>query len=260
MKEAVREKLLKLNQLFYAQMATAFDQKRQGTPPGLDRLLDFLPQSDPKSKITVLDAGCGNGRFALILDKVNVPFLYVGIDGSAELLALAHENTQNLQNGERHFIQKDFTDPEWSKPLLDDFGQFDFVICTAVLHHLPSYPLRQDIVRQLHRLTEQRLILSAWQFLTSERFVKKCIPWTEIGLADEDAEAGDALLPWQHGQYMIRYVHQLDLEEFHQLAEDTGLTVVDSFRSDGKGGEPEPLYYSGAYCSLEGLRSERRSI
>ncbi|MEM7129521.1 MAG: class I SAM-dependent methyltransferase [Chloroflexota bacterium] len=236
MKEAVRKRLLELNQVFYAQMATEFDQKRQGTPPGLDRLLEFLPRSESQDRVSIFDAGCGNGRFALILDKLDIPFLYVGVDGSAQLLALAEENTQRLQNGQARFIQKDFTDSEWSKQLVDEYARFDFVLCTAVLHHLPSYPLRQNLVNQLSTLTRSRLALSSWQFLTSERFVKKCIPWTEIGLLDEDAEPGDALLPWQHGQYMIRYVHQVDQGEFGQLASDSGWVVVDSFRSDGREG------------------------
>lgn len=236
MKDIVRQQLLELNRKFYASMASEFDHKRQDTPPGLAKLLEFLPQPDEQATITILDAGCGNGRFALILEKLEVPFTYVGIDGSAELLTLARENTHALQYGYAHFIQKDFTDPEWSAQLVADYGPFDFVLCTAVLHHLPGYPLRLDVVRQLRRLTKTRLLLSAWQFLTSERFVKKCIPWAEIGLDDQDIEAGDALLPWQHGQYMVRYVHQVDIEEFYRLASDSGFAIIDEFRSDGREG------------------------
>lgn len=236
MKEPVRKKLLDLNRIFYAEMAAEFDHKRQGTPPGLEKLLDHLPQPDKKTALTVLDAGCGNGRFARILDKASTPFVYLGIDGSAELLSLAEENTAGLAHGKANFFRQDFTDARWSSRILSDHGAFDLVLCTAVLHHLPDYRLRLDTVRQLRDLTQKRLILSSWQFLTSPRFVKKRIPWDAVGLSEDDVESGDALLPWQHGRYMIRYVHQVDSREFRRLAGDADLQIIDEFRADGREG------------------------
>lgn len=240
MKESIRLQLLELNRLFYAEMASAFDHKRQGTPPGLDKLLDYFPQAQGNSPILVLDVGCGNGRFARILDRLNVPFTYIGIDRSAELLELAAENTTDLQNGTATFQQVDLTMPNWSSVLEGKVGKFDVVLCTAVLHHLPSYALRLDVVRQIALLTKTTLILSSWQFLTSQRFVQKCLPWAEIGLTDseveDEIEPGDALLPWKHEKYMVRYVHQVDEAEFQRLAEDADLAITDTFRSDGKEG------------------------
>ena len=55
-------------------------------------------------------------------------------------------------------------------------------------------------------------------------------------LTEDDVERGDALLPWKHERYMIRYVHQVDEDEFQQIANDVGLTFVEQFRSDGKEG------------------------
>lgn len=236
MKESTRLQLLELNRVFYAEMASAFDHKRQGTPPGLDRLLDYIPKPQGNGPVFVLDVGCGNGRFARILDKLGASFHYVGIDRSAELLNLAAENTSDLQHGTASFKQVDLIMPDWSSVIEDRFGQFDVVLCTAVLHHLPSYSLRLDVVRQIASLTKRAAILSSWQFLTSERFVKKCLPWSEIGLAADEAEPGDALLPWKHEKYMIRYVHQVDDAEFQQLANDSAMTITDTFRSDGKEG------------------------
>lgn len=236
MKESIRSQLLELNRHFYSELARAFDDKRQGTPPGLDKLLDYLPASDSERPIAVLDVGCGNGRFARILDKKSVPFFYVGIDGSAELLELAAAHTTDLRNGTTRFVQHDLTEGDWARSIISRFGYFDFVLCTAVLHHIPSYPLRLSIVQQLGRVANQVLILSSWQFLTSERFVSKRIPWTTLGLSEDDLEPGDALLPWKHGHYAIRYVHQLDGGEFRRLASDAKLTLQEEFYADGKEG------------------------
>ena len=236
MNNSTRTQLLELNRVFYAEMAGAFDHKRQGTPPGLDRLLDFIPAMDGNSPVTVLDVGCGNGRFARILDKLDRPFSYVGIDRSAELLGYGAENTVDLVNGSATFQQVDLIAPDWASQLAETYGKFDVVLCTAVLHHLPSYALRLDVVRQICALTKTAAILSSWQFLTSERFVKKCLPWSEIGLTDDDIEPGDALLPWKHERYMIRYVHQVDEGEFRQLANDVSHPITEQFYSDGKEG------------------------
>lgn len=249
MKESTKDTLLELNRVFYAEMAGAFDHKRQGTPPGLDRLLDYMPEysrgdsqeassnnETSRQPITVLDVGCGNGRFARILDKLNRPFTYVGIDRSAELLTFGEQNTIGLVNGTAAFQQVDLIASDWSSAVAANHGKFDVVLCTAVLHHLPSYALRLDVVRQIGSITTQTVILSAWQFLTSDRFVKKCLPWSEIGLADSDIEPGDALLPWKHERYMIRYVHQVDADEFHRLSVDAKLELTEQFHSDGKEG------------------------
>lgn len=245
MNESTKDKLLELNRVFYAEMAGAFDHKRQGTPPGLDRLLTYMPESvgensddetENNRPLKVLDVGCGNGRFARILDKLGRPFAYVGIDRSAELLAFGEENTAELMNGTAAFRQVDLIAPDWSRQVAAAYGQFDVVLCTAVLHHLPSYALRLDVVQQIGSLATHTAILSSWQFLTSDRFVKKCLPWSDIGLADSDIEPGDALLPWKHERYMVRYVHQVDAAEFERLAADAQMAVTEQFYSDGKEG------------------------
>lgn len=238
MNETTQHKLLELNREFYAKIAIDFDETRSGLPLGWQRLYGYFSHAADAAPLRVLDVGCGNGRFAGALATQGVKASYWGIDGSAQLLALATEHTSNLTGMEVHFAQADFTQPGWFSGLNEANGGFDRIVCLAALHHVPGYALRQRVVQELAALlaADGLLIFSNWQFLTSDRFVRKQITWQTIGLQLEDVEPGDALLPWNQGGYAVRYVHQVDANEMANLAHDAGLQVIDTFLADGKEG------------------------
>lgn len=236
MKPAVQHLLLELNRAFYAQVAADFDQTRAGLPLGWQALLTDLPLGTPEKPLTVLDVGCGNGRFARFLAEQSVYAKYVGVDADAALLTFAAQHNTDVAHLAVRFIQADLAQPDWANSLGDE--KFDRVVCFAVLHHLPGYALRLQVLQALagHMAVEGLLILSNWQFLTSRRFAQKQIDWQTIGLTAADVEPGDALLPWQQGGYAVRYVHQVNEAEMQQLAAEVGLQVVASFFADGKEG------------------------
>ncbi len=231
-----RQRLLQLNRDFYATVAAPFDETRQGWTPGKLRLLDILSAAESGSPLQVADIGCGNGRFALMLESLGVPVCYTGVDGNAHLLERAAEQTASLVNVACSFVQADLAQADWSASLPS--ASFDRVVCLATLQHMPGYELRARLVRDLASLLapDGLLAISAWQFLESERFRKRLIDWSEVGLTAADVDPGDALLPWKQGAYAVRYVHQTDEIEMNRLVADAGLTVVDTFRADGKEG------------------------
>ena len=236
MNQATRQRLLDLNREFYATIAPDFHQTRLGHTPGLLRALDYIPHGTPDQPVTVLDVGCGNGRFAHILDGRESPTHYTGIDGDAQLLAFAQARSAELQHTQTTFAQADLAHPEWTAFLPRPQPHFDVVLCTATMQHLPGYDLRLRILQAMAACTRQTLIMSAWQFLSSSRFRAKLIDWATVGLSSDDVEAGDALLPWKQGPYAVRYVHQLDEVEVRQLATDANLNLVETYRADGKEG------------------------
>ena len=244
MRESVRQRLLELNRDFYAQVAEPFDATRQQATPGLAAILPYFggdtkdlpgfPKPGRSNRLSVVDVGCGNGRFARLLDEAGIACDYTGVDGSRDLLALAADATRELANVRCHFVLGDLSDPGWSERSGD--GDFDRLLCTATLQHLPGYDLRLAVVREFAHLCRGTIVLSFWQFLTSERFRARLIDWSAVGLDAADVEAGDALLPWKQGVSATRYVHQVDETELHRLATDAGLTLAHTFRADGKEG------------------------
>jgi len=59
MKAEVIAKLRHLNQEFYQRFSNSFSATRQRVQPGVDRILEEVPQS-----AQWLDIGCGNGNLA----------------------------------------------------------------------------------------------------------------------------------------------------------------------------------------------------
>jgi 2-polyprenyl-3-methyl-5-hydroxy-6-metoxy-1,4-benzoquinol methylase len=237
MTPATVERLLHLNREFYRTVATNFDETRGGLPIGWRQLHQWLPKRT-RQPLRVLDVGCGNGRFAWLLDEWGIAADYIGVDGDGQLLTLATEHARTLRTVRTNFVQADFTAATWCADANLPAASFDLVVCFAALHHVPGWALRQQVVGALAGLltADGTLILSHWQFLSSARFVRKQIAWQTIGLTERDVETGDALLPWHQGTYAVRYVHQTDAAEAQQLAASAKLELVEQFYADGKEG------------------------
>lgn len=197
--------------------------------PGVQRLLNRFSSED-----RFLDLGCGNGELAREMDRRGYQGTYVGLDFSPGLLAVARESSfRNLQS---NFITADLTSPDWKSIIPDQ--HFDIVLAFAVLHHLPGDDLRQLFLHNVLAHTEPmgQFFHSEWQFLRSERLRSRIQSWDNIGLSESDVEPGDYLLDWRRGGYGLRYVHHFTEDELADLATRTGFTVLETFFSDGEGG------------------------
>jgi SAM-dependent methyltransferase len=101
---------------------------RTGRADTRDRLQASLsfPLSELRGKL-VLDAGCGMGRFAEIVQHFGGT--YIGMDYSYAVDA-AYRNASNLPGV--HFVQADIFAPPF------DDGVFDLAMSLGVLHHTPD--------------------------------------------------------------------------------------------------------------------------
>jgi 2-polyprenyl-3-methyl-5-hydroxy-6-metoxy-1,4-benzoquinol methylase len=238
MSATTQQRLIELNRAFYKQVAQDFDRTRGGLALGWQQLTRYFPTQCDSEAPWVLDVGCGNGRFARALEQSARSWRYVGIDADTALLAHAVAQASAHSHVTAHYQQVDLTEASWITPLGAFTPTFDLIVCFAVLHHLPGYALRRQVMQAMTGLLAKGsvLVLSNWQFLTSDRFAQKQIDWQSIGLTAQEVEPGDALLPWQQGGFAVRYVHQIDETEVGQLAHESGLVLIDMFYADGKEG------------------------
>jgi 2-polyprenyl-3-methyl-5-hydroxy-6-metoxy-1,4-benzoquinol methylase len=222
------ETLLRLNRTFYGSFAQQFAQSRTPNQPGWRRLLSFLPHSG-----RLLDVGCGHGRLARLLDQEGRRVAYVGVDSSPQLLAIARSDVAALAI-RTAFVQTDVTVAGWVGQL--PAGPFDAIVALAVLHHIPGWQGRRNLLAQLAGLltAEGVLALSTWQFMNEARLRRKIVPWSAAGLTPEQVEAGDTLLDWQRGGAGLRYCHLVDEMELAALASQSGLDVQAMFYDDGR--------------------------
>ncbi len=224
MEEEIKEKLLLLNQKFYDDLAEPFAESRSRPQPGFFRILDELPVPCDY----FLDVGCGEGRLGRFLLARQTIRWYTGVDFSAELLAHAQEITMG------DFHQRDISRPG----SLYGLGSYDCVACLAAMQHLPGRTARLDLLNEMKLCLqpEGRIIISNWQFTSSERQMRKVVSWDKIDMTPEQVGPKDYLLTWQRDGFGLRYVSLIDEEETAVLADTVGLEIVNQFYSDGKEG------------------------
>jgi SAM-dependent methyltransferase len=226
MQPEIANKLLELNHQFYQTFAEEFSATRQRLQPGVVQVLDAV-----QLNASVLDLGCGNGQAAAYLEQRGHTGSYLGLDSTQNLVEIAKE----LALPDAEFIQGNLAAPDWDALLPDRV--YDYVVCFAVMHHIPSEKLRIDFLLKVKHLLAPggSFIHSNWQFLESPRLRERVLAWETVGLSDEDVDDHDYLLDWRRGGTGYRYVHYYTSSELHALAEATGFKIIGLFTSDGEG-------------------------
>jgi SAM-dependent methyltransferase len=218
--------LNEINRRFYRTSAEAFSASRDYPWLGWERIVGGLPET-PRS---VLDVGCGNGRFGAYLAAwLGGEFSYLGVDASAELLALARQRN-DLPAGARLAECDVVADPE-ALPA----DRYSLVVAFALIHHVPSFDRRRELLSAMAERLEPggRLAVSVWRFGAFERFRHKQVPF-EPPIRNADLEPGDVLLSFGEKPGAVRYCHFLDEEEIDRLLAAAALPCLDRFTADGR--------------------------
>ncbi|MDY7095314.1 MAG: class I SAM-dependent methyltransferase [Acidobacteriota bacterium] len=256
--------LNRINARFYQRQAEHFSATRSRPWPGWRTLLErwWLPEP-PIAEASVLDVGCGNGRFveavgqSLAGSSEPLDWSYRGLDASTELLDHARRRLQALASGPRWSLGRwDLVTAAWPGAMLTppagmggwsagpDRRQYSLVVAFGLLHHVPGFELRRRLLACLGRRVAPggTLAVSFWCFGELQRFQRRRVPWSELsqehslGPASTDSlEEGDWLLRWGDGD-ALRYCHAASAAEIDALAAAPGLPLCDDFRADGAGG------------------------
>jgi SAM-dependent methyltransferase len=217
-------RLLDINKKFYTEFAEQFAETRRTPQPGFSKLLDYLPRPCH----TVVDIGCGNGRFGKFLAQFKPDFVYTGVDFTEPFLDIADSS-----------ISGDFISRDISKAgFLEGQGKYDLVVCLATLQHIPGMQGRFSVLKEIadHILDHARIFISNWQFTKSDRQRRKILEWQKVGIHPDEVDPGDYLVSWQRNGRGERYVHLIDQREMFWLAAAANLIIIDQYHSDGREG------------------------
>ena len=215
------QRLNEINREFYITTAPEFDQTRGQAWAGWLPLKDYI-----SAPLSVLDVGCGNGRFGLFLAETSTEAIhYHGIDNNQQLLDYASQSLADITHID---AQLDYQDVITS-PLPQD--TYDLVVLFGVIHHVPSYDNRQRFIQELASRVKDGglLVFAAWRFYEYERFRKRLVDWDD----DITVEKHDYLLDWRRGERALRYCHYVDDDELDALVASTNMTELTRYRADG---------------------------
>jgi len=194
----------------YSKISTEFNITRKRDWKEFLTILPFI-----KNKETLVDLGCGNGRFTEFLKNHKKHVNYIGIDNNKELLGKAKEN----------FGAK-FQEGDLLKTGLPS-NSVDHIISIAAFHHIPSKKLRIKSLREINRTLKQNgtFSLTVWNLFQPK--YKKYIWRSRLKhiLSFGKYDSRDTFIPW--GKTGVkRYYYAFTKNEIKNLLEKNGFTIV----------------------------------
>lgn len=206
----------------YDRIAVDFSRTRARSWPEWDFFHPYLG-----SGLSLLDAGCGNGRFFDFVRRHDVN--YCGLDSSVNLLSEARKKHPDLRliEGDIRFL-----------PFAD--GEFDLVASIAVLHHLKNNNEQLQALSEARRVLrkEAYLLLMVWNLWGNSRYRDFRLEARLRAKKNPACSPQDFYIPW--GEEKIpRYYYAFQFNELADLLQKSGFKLAKmAFTQNNQFGAP----------------------
>ena len=243
MNNSTIKEIIQLNKDFYKKTneGKSFSGTRQSSWMGWKNLASVI-KNNRKSKLkSVLDVGCGNGRFYNELIKnenwkklLEDNFTYIGVDSDKDMLEEGRGKYKKAS-----FIESDVITKPNSNNLINK--KCDLVVSFGVSHHVPSEKLRLSWFLWLANLVDENgiLCITTWLFVNAKQFktAKEELKNKNISISKGELDKGDYFLGWNKQNNLYRYCHSYSDSELSNIDLELrrlGFILNDTYLSDGK--------------------------
>lgn len=196
-------------------IAEEFSDTRQHPWPEFGIFKHYIPEG-----ASILDIGCGNGRFLQYLLDKKKTVDYTGLDFSKKLIGIARKRFPRVD-----FIEQSMTDFQLSK-------RFDRVIAIASFHHVPTRKLRKIALDHMkrHLKDDGLLIISVWN-LWRPKFIFPLLKGFLLSLFTVFCkDPRDVMIPF--GQNKVpRFYHAFFRPELKHALLSAGFLIEDEIKS-----------------------------
>ncbi|MBF8280431.1 MAG: methyltransferase protein [Candidatus Magasanikbacteria bacterium] len=221
MQSSTARQIISATRALYDSIAARFSASRDQLWDDLKPLTLLVKDGD-----LILDLGCGNGRLLELFQNKKIH--YIGADFSPALIAIAKErNADEIKNNRAGFTVASAT----ATPF--DNRQFNVVFSIAVLHHIPSASLREEALKEMHRILKPGgvLALTVWNLRTPEAIARYKIA-SQLERPPNGWDVGDVEIPWKETKAR-RYVHAFKEDELKNIVGKNGFKILEMRQTAG---------------------------
>ncbi|NRH20558.1 class I SAM-dependent methyltransferase [Candidatus Gracilibacteria bacterium] len=187
----------------YDAFATTFSNSRKNLHwPELEYIIENIKNNEYRS---ILDVGCGNGRFLEESEKLGyIPDQYLGVDNSEGMILEARK-----LHSETHFEVIGMQDIKQIETT------YDAIVFLASFHHLETQEERMQVLKDIKKLLHPngRIYMTNWNLREQSKYEKS---HRENG--DFDIKIGE----------FFRYYHGFTLIELEGLFKETEYEIIEN--------------------------------